>query len=74
MTLDLSLMLAPPAALEYVVAHEMAHLWIRNHGKRFWQRVEAIYPEYPLQCRYLSKHGHAVKAELARWLGSELLP
>jgi len=73
MTLDLSLMLAPPAALEYVVVHEMAHLWIRNHGRRFWQRVEALYPEYNQQRIWLSRHGHAVKAELARWLGSDLL-
>lgn len=72
MTLDLSLMLAPPASLEYVVAHEMSHLWIRNHGRRFWQRVEAIFPEYLQQRVWLSKHGHAVKAELARWIGSEL--
>jgi hypothetical protein len=72
MTLDLSLMLAPPAALEYVVAHEMSHLWVRNHGRRFWERVEAIYPEYREQRHWLSRHGHAVKAELARWLGNAL--
>ena len=72
MTLDLALMLAPPAALEYVVAHEMSHLWIRNHGQRFWQRVEAIYPDCHETRDWLSRHGHAVKAELARWIGSEL--
>jgi hypothetical protein len=72
MTLDLSLMMAPPAALEYVVAHEMSHLWVRNHGRLFWERVEAIYPEYREQRQWLSRHGHAVKAELARWIGSAL--
>jgi len=72
MTLDLSLMLAPPAALEYVVAHEMSHLWIRNHGRRFWQRVEAIYPDYLETRAWLSRQGYGVKAELARWIGSEL--
>ena len=72
MTLDLSLMLAPPAALEYVVAHEMAHLMVRNHGRRFWRRVEAMYPEYLKKRAWLSRHGHAVKAELARWLGGDL--
>lgn len=72
MTLDLALMLAPPAALEYVVAHEMSHLWIRNHGKRFWQRVEAIYPDYLATRTWLSREGYGVKAELARWIGSEL--
>lgn len=72
MALDLSLMLAPPRALEYVVAHEMCHLWIRNHGRRFWERVEAVFPDYHEQRGWLSRHGHAVKAELARWIGSEL--
>jgi hypothetical protein len=72
MTLDLSLMLAPPRALEYVVAHEMSHLWIRNHGRRFWERVEAVYPDYQEARNWLSRHGHGVKAELARWIGTEL--
>ena len=72
MTLDLALMLAPTPALEYVVAHEMSHLWIRNHGRRFWQRVEAIYPDYHETRSWLSKQGYGVKAELARWIGSEL--
>ena len=72
MTVDLSLMLAPPTALEYVVAHEMCHLWIRNHGRRFWERVEAVYPEYRETRAWLSRHGHAVKAELARWIGTDL--
>jgi hypothetical protein len=72
MTLDLSLMLAPPAALEYVVVHEMSHLWIRNHGRRFWERVEAVFPQYQEMRVWLSRNGHAVKAELARWIGNEL--
>lgn len=72
MALDLSLMLAPPAALEYVVVHEMCHLWVRNHGRRFWERVEAAFPDYAAQRLWLSRHGHAVKAELARWIGGRL--
>lgn len=72
MTLDLSLMLAPPQALEYVVVHEMSHLWIRNHGRRFWERVEAVFPQYQEMRVWLSRNGHAVKAELARWIGNEL--
>jgi predicted metal-dependent hydrolase len=72
MTLDLSLMLAPTQALEYVVVHEMSHLWIRNHGRRFWERVEAVFPQYDEMRVWLGRNGHAVKAELARWIGNEL--
>ena len=34
------LILAPPYVLEYVVAHEVAHLREMNHGRRFWRLVE----------------------------------
>ena len=33
------LVLAPPAALDYVVVHELAHLLVPGHGKRFWALV-----------------------------------
>jgi predicted metal-dependent hydrolase len=67
MTLDLSLMLAPACALEYVVAHEMCHLFVRNHGRRFWERVEALYPRADEARDWLTSSGHAAKAELVRW-------
>ena len=36
------LILAPPFVLEYVVAHEVAHLREMNHGPRFWRLVEDL--------------------------------
>lgn len=36
------LILAPPFVLEYVVAHEVAHLREMNHGRRFWRLVETL--------------------------------
>lgn len=38
---------APPPAFEYVVAHEIAHLAVRDHSARFWRTVGALMPEYP---------------------------
>ncbi|GAB4576908.1 MAG: SprT family zinc-dependent metalloprotease [Rhodothalassiaceae bacterium] len=38
------LILAPPFVLDYVAAHEVAHLRIRDHGPRFWSLVESRTP------------------------------
>lgn len=39
------LILAPPGILDYVAAHEVAHLAEMNHGPRFWQLVEKTMPQ-----------------------------
>jgi len=40
------LVMAPPAVLEYVVIHELAHRKQQNHSKAFWQVVAQYYPDY----------------------------
>lgn len=44
--LNWRLMQAAPPVLDYVVAHELAHLKELNHSARFWRLVERIYPGY----------------------------
>ncbi len=39
------LILAPPFVLDYVVAHEVAHLRELNHSPRFWALVERLVPD-----------------------------
>jgi len=69
--LDLALALAPPAALRYVVVHELCHLRIRSHSPRFWALVEKLYPEWREQRDWLRIHGQALKAELTRLIQSQ---
>lgn len=38
------LAMAPPAVLDYVAAHEVAHLAHMDHSTRFWAQVEALMP------------------------------
>ena len=54
------LVLAPPEVLDYVVAHEVAHLAEHNHGKRFWVHVARLC-EHPDAARsWLRRNGAAL--------------
>jgi predicted metal-dependent hydrolase len=51
------LVLAPPFVLDYLAAHEVAHLAHMNHGPRFWALVERIMPRHEEARVWLRKHG-----------------
>jgi predicted metal-dependent hydrolase len=51
------LILAPPHVLDYLAAHEVAHLIELNHSARFWRLVERIYPDYERAKVWLEVHG-----------------
>lgn len=40
------LVFAPLAVLEYVVAHELAHLMVRSHQPQFWDYLGRLMPDY----------------------------
>lgn len=44
-----------PSEIDYVIAHEMAHLRELNHSQDFWAEVQAIYPDYA-QAKQTLKH------------------
>jgi len=45
----------PLSIIDYVVAHELAHLREMNHSPRFWKTVESIFPEFR-EARHTLKH------------------
>lgn len=51
------LIMAPPEVLDYVVAHEVAHLSEMNHSKAFWDTVERIYGPYKGPRKWLRDNG-----------------
>ena len=56
------LVMAPPAVIDYVIVHELAHLKIRNHSRAFWALVAAWMPDYPAHKAWLKQNGGILMA------------
>ncbi|WJR78160.1 SprT family zinc-dependent metalloprotease [Bradyrhizobium sp. NP1] len=52
------LILAPPYVLDYLAAHEVAHLVEMNHSPRFWKVVGRICPYVERAKAWLDTHGN----------------
>jgi predicted metal-dependent hydrolase len=50
------LVLAPEIVIDYVVAHEVAHLAEMNHGPRFWRVVAGLVPDHAGPRAWLKRH------------------
>lgn len=60
------LVCAPPFVLDYVAAHEVAHLREMNHSPRFWAEVEKCIPNWKPARNWLhseGRHLHAINAD-----------
>ena len=40
------LMMADEDVVDYLVVHELAHLIVMNHSKKFWEIVQKVLPDY----------------------------
>ncbi|MEP3277737.1 MAG: SprT family zinc-dependent metalloprotease [Stappiaceae bacterium] len=54
------LVLAPPDILDYVAAHEVAHLAEMNHSARFWAHTRRLCPHTDVSKKWLRDHGNAL--------------
>ena len=59
-TLNLNLIKAPLACLDYVIIHELCHMKLRHHGPAFWRFVERYVPDHAVLRRQLN----------STWLGT----
>ena len=74
MRLDLALVLAPAAAFEYVLVHELCHLIQANHSAAFWAEVEQRFPDWRPQRDLLRARGRPIKAALRVIRDASALP
>jgi predicted metal-dependent hydrolase len=56
------LILAPDSVLDYVAAHETAHLVHGDHSQRFWAVVRSLVGDEKAARRWLRTHGSALHA------------
>ncbi|QQS14193.1 MAG: M48 family metallopeptidase [Rhodospirillales bacterium] len=61
MSFSTRLVFAPPEILDYLAAHEVAHLAYRNHGPRFWATAERLTDGDMAACKaWLRRHGETL--------------
>jgi predicted metal-dependent hydrolase len=57
MSFNWRLLLAPEAVLDYVVWHEVCHLEVMDHSRRFWSLLASRCPDYRRHAAWLRRHG-----------------
>jgi predicted metal-dependent hydrolase len=55
--LNFKLFFAPEPIVEYVMAHELSHLKVHNHSRRFWEMVERAVPDHKERRKWLRQNG-----------------
>ncbi|WP_246026749.1 M48 family metallopeptidase [Paracoccus luteus] len=56
------LAMAPAAVLDYVAAHEVAHLAHMDHSPAFWAAVGRLMPDYAERRAWLRQHGGGLQS------------
>ena len=54
------IILCPTPIIDYLVVHELSHLKIMWHDKKFWNLVGSILPNYRLERKWLKENGETI--------------
>jgi predicted metal-dependent hydrolase len=57
MSFNWRLLLAPERVLDYVIWHEICHLEVPDHSRRFWALLESRLPGFSEPHAWLRRHG-----------------
>ena len=50
--------MAPLGIIDYIIAHEIAHLKDATHSEKFWKEVQRLMPNYLEKKEWLKQNGH----------------
>jgi predicted metal-dependent hydrolase len=56
------IVMAPPSVIDYLAAHEVAHLKEMNHGPHFWALCKKLCPHMEEAKSWLKRHGSQLHA------------
>ena len=56
------IVMAPLSILDYVIVHELCHLFYSHHSPPFWQKVQSILPDYRKRRNLLKQYSSAMEA------------
>lgn len=54
------IIMAAPELLDYLVVHELAHIRVKNHSKKFWDVVAQILPDHKARRKALHEFGRGL--------------
>ena len=57
LSFNVKIVMAPLPQLEYVVAHELCHVKVKDHSPRFWALLESVMPGYKESKKALKRDG-----------------
>lgn len=49
--------MAKSNALDYIVVHEMCHMYHKDHSKEFWELVASVLPDYEVRKEWMKNYG-----------------
>ena len=63
LSFSLLLSAAPPAVVDYVIIHELAHLVRMDHSRHFWEIVSGMDPDFKKHRSWLSDYAPVVRLD-----------
>ena len=63
-SLNIKLVLLPDELRDLILVHELIHTKIKNHGPKFWQKLEDIYPQARKLDRQVNDHSGLLRLPL----------